>query len=361
MPITPLIRLSQAVIRNPLTATAAIFAPVFAKNEDRGYFRTALITTPIIFAAGTFVPRLFGGVQDIARSVGETRGLIQKAERWTRFEQPTFSDINTLFKTPGVTQNVIDRALSSYLVTERKSRDYIKEQKVLNKYFNRKFVITSDLISKADKGNLAALARVKEIEELQGGKGQLLSNAMHVARRSSLTPAEWAQETGEFPILNNEQLIQMFNTYEGRPKFRTVLKGRLRELVGKNSLNYSGTLSSTGVLPVSTINSTLVFGDTDPIFDAASMALRQQSPELIENLKIARERGFIRGDIDIEAAKDVVTGKIGKVLNVKVNRPGNTKQLEIPIVDPSTGQVRLFASKQVGVGNYVIGPDSTAL
>ena len=64
MPQFPIGKLSQYVIRNPYTTAAAIFTPFFAKNEDRGYFRTALITAPIVFATGAFVPKLFAGVRE---------------------------------------------------------------------------------------------------------------------------------------------------------------------------------------------------------------------------------------------------------------------------------------------------------
>ena len=155
----PISKLSQYVIRNPFTAASAVFAPLFAKNEDRGYFRTALITTPIIFATGGLAPRLFGGVREVAQGVAkvavDTANTLKKAEKWTRFEQTNFNDISNLLKS-GASQNTIERGLSSWLVNERRSRDFLKEEKTLNRYFNCRFIKTADLISKGAMGDLEA-------------------------------------------------------------------------------------------------------------------------------------------------------------------------------------------------------------
>lgn len=358
MPKFPLSSMAQYVIRNPFTTAAAVFTPIFAKNEDRGYFRTALVTTPIIFASGEIFPRLFGGVRDLGKASAETRNLLQKSEKWMRFEQTTFNDLNTLFKTPGVSSNTIDRALSSYLVSERRSRDFLKEQKVLSRYFNRRFVKTNDLIGKANMGDLDALARVAEIEQLQNTKGRLISNALHVSRRSSLTPLEWSEEpAGLLPDLSNEQMIEMFQKYEGRPEFVRNLKNRLRE-VGR--LNYGGALEVSPPTALETINTELAFG----FGDVAEQRLKAQAPGMYEALQTAQERGFIKNiEMQVEVAKDtsgkVLSGEVGRVFNVTVSRRQgeHLKQLVIPVVDPATGSVRL-GGNAIGVGNYVIGPDA---
>lgn len=358
MPKFPLTSLSKYVIRNPFTTAAAVFTPIFAQNEDRGYFRTALVTTPIIFASGEFVPKLFGGVRDLAKTAAETSSLLKKSEKWMRFEQTTFNDVNTLYKTPGASQNTIERALSSYLVNERRSRDFLKEQKVLNKYFNRRFVKTADLIGKAEMGDLEALARVQEIEQLQLSKGRLITNALHTARRSSLTPLEWANESsGALPDLDNAGMIEMFNQYQGRPEFVKTLKNRLRE-VGR--LNYSGSVDITKAAELETINTALEFG----FGDKAEMQLQRQAPGVYKNLQEAQKMGFVKDiNLQVEVAKDasgkVLSGEVGRIFNVSVTRRQgqHTRDLVIPIVDPATGSVRL-GGNAIGVGNYVIGPDA---
>lgn len=363
MPKFPISKLAQYAIRNPFTAAASVFAPIFAKNEDRGYFRTALITTPIVFAAGTTVPKLFGGVRDLGNAVLETRNVLQKAEKWTRFEQPNFHTMDALFKDSTVSQNTIERQLSSYLVSERRSRDFLKEQNQLSKYFNRRLVKTNDLISKAEMGNEKALARLAEIETLHATKGRLITNAMHVARRSSLTPLEWASEpSGVAPFVAggelNSWMASTFEAYKGRPEFIRTLRNRLR---GINKLSYRGTIEkSEGSVPLSTFNSTLQFVPEDeldmlPAGDKASLLLKEQAPEAYGYLQKAKERGNV-GRIDIEWADAVVGGDTGRILNVKINRTGNVKPLVIPIVDPITGQVRSNANA-IGVGRHVIGPD----
>ena len=352
----PISKLSQYVIRNPFTAASAVFAPLFAKNEDRGYFRTALITTPIIFATGGLAPRLFGGVREVAQGVAkvavDTANTLKKAEKWTRFEQTNFNDISNLLKS-GASQNTIERGLSSWLVNERRSRDFLKEEKTLNRYFNRRFIKTADLISKGAMGDLEALARINEIDQLHATKGRLITNAMHTARRSSLTPLEWSKEpSGVAPEVGsekmNEWLQAQYNEFKGRPDFVRTLKNRLREI---KNLNYSGTTDvAVSGLASSTIESTLDF----EFDDAAQAAFKHQAPGAFAELEKAQRRGFI-DKVTVEAEM-VTSGDIGKVLNVKVVRKGNIKPLTIPIVDPVSGQVRL-GPNAVGVGNYVIGPD----
>lgn len=350
MPKLPLNRLAQYVVRNPFTTAAAVFAPIFAKNEDRGYFRTALITSPVVFATGAFVPKMFGGVRDIGKGVDAVQTL-QKAERWTRYETPNINNLTSAFTNPGITTNTIEQQLSAYLITERRSRDFMKEQKTLDRYFKRRFVKTSELIGRANGGDLEALARIGEIDTLHATKGRLITNALHVARRSSLTPLEWAAEgSGALPDLTNEGMLSMYEQYKGRPEFVKTLKNRLREV---KRLNFEGVTQMAGAMPLpkATSSSSLEFG----FGDVSENQLKAQAPGMYRELQRAQKEGRIR-EITIESEK-VLTGETGRVLNVRVSRGKNLKELTIPVIDPATGQVRL-GGNAVGVGNYVIGPDA---
>lgn len=351
MPKLPIGKLAQYVVRNPFTTAAAVFAPIFAKNEDRGYFRTALITTPVVFATGAFVPKMFAGVRDIGKGAASAATL-QKAERWTRYETPNFNNLNTIFQDTSASGNQIERQLSAFLVSERRSRDFMKEQKTLDRYFKRRFVKTSGLIGRSQGGDLESLARIGEIDTLHATKGRLITNAMHVARRSSLTPLEWANESsGVLPNLSNEEMLQMFENYKGRPEFVKTLKNRLREV---KRLDYRGTLKTAEANVLAKVTSDL------PVMDAADFKLfgqKASAPQVFEHLKNAQKAGFIQ-DVTV-TSEGVVSGEIGRILNVKVNRKGHLKPLTIPVVDPTTGSVRL-GDNAVGVGNYVIGPDAQA-
>lgn len=356
--------MAQYVVKNPFTAAAAVFTPLFAKNEDRGYFRTALITTPVVFATGAVVPKLFGGVRDfgidVAREATGFRNVLQKAEKWTRYEQPNFNNLKTIFQDPSAGANTIERLTSAYLVAERRGhRDFLKEQRVLSKLFNRRFVKTNDLIGKADLGDLKSLSRIREITQLQETKGQLISNAMRISRRSSLTPTELAEESGmiERGVLSNEAMIEMFDKYSNRPEFVKTLRNRLREL---KKLEYGGTLlASENVAPgVKTSISSPIDFDFD---DWARNAISQYVPsETIQNLEMAQKQGKIQAvRIETELSDAVVSGKTGRVLNLRVTRREgkNLKELLIPVVDPVTGTVSMPGGRAAGVGDLVIGPD----
>ncbi len=345
--------MSQFVMRNPFTAAEAIFAPFFAKSEDRGYFRTAIITTPIVFATGAFVPKLFGGVRDLGSVAMEAKNLLQKSEKYTRFEQPNYNDLTTLFKDTSATSDIINRNLSAYLVTERRaSRDFLKEQKVLTKLFNRRFLVTADLIGKSDMGDLKAIQRIKEIDD----KSYLVTKALKSSRKASLTPGEWAREiqpTWEGPTakaMTNEEMVSMFDEYSSRPEFVKSLKNRLREI---RHQTYKGTLDiADGPPGTAGVPFPIEFDEVD---DSARAAFAKQAPEAYQNLEQAYKGGHVR-DVSI-LAEDVVDGKVGRVLSIKVSRSekGHLKDLTIPVMDPATGTVRL-GPNAIGVGDYVIDP-----
>ncbi len=320
MPKIPFSSMAQYVVRNPFTTAASIFTPFFAKNEDRGYFRTALITTPIIFATGAAVPKLFGGVRDFAIQSARTAtdaADILKMEKWQRHEQPIMANLKSLFQNPGKGPSAVDQATSAYLIAERRGhRDFLKEQRVLTKLFNRRFTKTTDLLAKSAAGELGAQLRIAEIERLQ--KGELLTNALHVARRSSLTPTEWAQGAlgEEAKILNQDEMLAMFNEYSSRPEFVKTLRNRLREL---NRLDYEGTLKSWGSVP-RTSATTRVPLDWDLAWnDPSRAAFEEQAPEAYKFFEQAKRAGRIRG-IELELSKDVVSGKTGRVLSISVER-----------------------------------------
>jgi hypothetical protein len=59
----PNFQFASWITRNPLTAgaagVAALAAPLFLKNDDRGYFKTASITTPLIGAGAIAGQQVF--------------------------------------------------------------------------------------------------------------------------------------------------------------------------------------------------------------------------------------------------------------------------------------------------------------
>lgn len=349
------------LVRKPLiaagTMAAAVSAPFFAKSEDRGYFRSALITTPIIFAASAYVPNVLSSPRKLAQAMVAGNQAINKIENNLNFTGISYGKLNALFKDPSTQGNTLDRALSAFLVTENKVRKYEKERKVLDKYFYRHFVKSEKLMSDiADSTNparqLEAIAKGQVIENLHDTKGRLISNAIHSARRSSLTPAEWAEEgANTLGILDNEQMISMYQKYKERDPFVRTLANRLRKV---NKLNDTGmSIASDSVIPSTTKMATL---DATGAFYPVEEALQNQRPEVMESLQTALGKGYVNR-VEV-TAETVTSGEIGRVLNVRVFRRGNTKGLVIPIVDPHTGSVRL--PNAVGVGNRVIGPDLNA-
>lgn len=352
--------MAQYVLRNPFTTAASVVAPLFAKDEDRGYFRTAAMTTPAILAVGAYAPGMFVGAKGLAED-------LKKAH--------TLQSMQAIFKHT-TAQNIVDQQVASAVISSGRNRNFIREQRELNKLFKGHFVVTEDLLTEVSqstgKRQLKALARLKRIQGIQSNKGRLLSLAMHSARRTSLSPSEWNSEAADlFPLdnfasgaatslpdLNNEQLIATFEKYETRPNFRTALKQRLREI---NRLEYSKTITSSisNASAPNIVPFKLDF-DTEWGLSEAEKAFKAQSPQVWENLRIAKSRGLILDpQFAAEVSKDVVSGKVGRVLSVSVTRRSNLGELSIPIVDRATGQVRLGKQfENVGVGTHIMGLNS---
>jgi hypothetical protein len=334
--------------------TAAVLAPFFARSEDRGYFRTALLTTPAIFAAGAFVPGMIPSTRTSARTLVD----MGKAIRF-RAKEAT---------------NIVDKRVADALVrSTRRARDLGQERRTLDKYLKRRFVKTQKLIDEAAGGNLLAQQQIAEIEAFQEANKTLLSNAFRSAKYSALTPEEWSKlaqdEMGLTGDLTNSQMLEMYQKYEGRDGFVRTLRQRLREIHpgNKNALKYKGPVSTTVLKSNSALNvetHTLNLAGYDPQFpdsvDVYTRTFREEHPQAFENLLSARRKGLIANP-DIHVARAVTSGETGRILNVKVVRTGNIKgELNISLVDKKTGQVRLGQSfEQIGVGNYVLGPNDS--
>lgn len=348
-------------IKTSSLIASSIFAPYAFKNEDRGYFRTALLTTPAIFAAGTFVPNMLPEAPAMARAAVGLRDAI-------RFKAKTAT-------------NIVDKQVSESLIqSTRRQRDLGREAKTLDKYFKRRFVSTPELVALAESGNSRAIKQLGEINALQSSNNVLLSNALQSARFSALSPSEWntlaidSGFEGDTSSLTNDQLLTMYEKYvdpsrdeNQRGRFIRTLRQRLREIHPhrkNNRLTYKGPVSTTALKINSAMNVETARMDFDEEFGLSKYekSFKDQFPTAYENLRSAKKRGLITDpEITAELSEKVTTGEVGRLLNVKVARRGNIKDvLSIPIVDTNTGQVRLGKQfEHIGVGNYILGPNES--
>lgn len=352
MPNFKMSSFGQLIVRHPYMTAAAAIAPIFTKSDDRGYFRTALLTTPAVIAAGTFLPNLIPS----KRTVGV---LFRDLTEAIRFKP----------KVPASNVPVVD-------VVAKKTRNLTLEANTLDKYIQRRFIKSKELIAKAAAGDARAIKQIAEIDAIQSSNATLLSNAMHSARFSSLSPSEWNDiaaewETNKTGILDNEQLWNMYKKYtdvtsrtpEQRGRFIRILRQRLHEIHpgNRNRLTYAGPAIGSS-LPsnraLTTVTNVMDF-DTEWGLDKAQMEFRKQFPEAWENLRIARGKGII-GNPEIVSEK-VTTGEVGRLLNIKIKHRGNIKgDLIVPIRDPITGKVYLGSQFEYGgVGIEVLGPSET--
>lgn len=350
---------ASLITKSPLiaagTMTAAVAAPFFARNEDRGYLRTALLTTPAVLATGLFAPSVIGSARDISSAMVRTKNIFRSGSQ-ANFSKINFQQLTAVINDPASTKSHIQKAMAEFLATEPKGIGNLEVQRNrLESYFYHNFVKSDKLLgnnkytSEAER-NLFMAVKSSLVDNLHEAKGRLLTNALHSARLSSLTPGEWAVESADYgKVLSNNEMIRMYEGFKGRDAFTKTLTNRLREVRRMNDTGRKITMDMPKAFKT-------ILLDADDAWGAVDKAFFQQRPTVMKNLQTALKKGYIQSaEITAEAVK---SGEIGRVLNVKIMRKGNIKPLVLHIVDPRTGQVRLDNAS--GVGNRIIDPSGVA-
>ena len=316
----------QIVARPWLAAgvgVSALLAPAFAQNDDRGYFKTALITTPVV-AGGAI-----SGFQ-VYNAFRENQGRVFNfSRRGSGIFAPTplhpspadLSRVSTISELENVASQFYQRRASQPF-------DFARHQTQASKMF--------DAVSK------------------QTGKDELLSNAFQNARLAALTPAEAADEAIHdiLPSLSSDQMARIIEGKEkGWERFRSDEK--FLNTLNAN-LAKAGKVKDAGgsILSEAKLSANLrmrgLSDDGGKAWDALVAARPEVAKALKGNLKQFKEVQLV--------SEDVLSGEVGRVLSVSFKKDvGNkTHEFEIPIIDPKTGKVYMGSKyAQEGVGRNI--------
>ena len=301
------------------TALASAAAPLFLKDEHRGYFRTALVTTPIVAAMGYAGPGLVTSASRTARS--GLRFVREMPFFFNKNLSVKYGDVRNFLESGGIDLGALNPAL----------KNWVDDAAI-------------DFFTPGDRGAPPIEHSMEKAEQIfnrlmpDEGKRTLLTYAVEGARMKAMSPVQLAgvDKIGPLAEMAESDLRGIINANRANPKFVQEFSRRLR---WAERLKDFGAIASPLETPATSIASV---GFTEG-FDL----LARQRPEVAEAIQASIRAGHVN-DATIIAEKSI-DGSIGQVLGVNIK--GHQGELKIPIFDPSTGTVRVGDEYQrLGVG-----------
>ena len=306
------------------TAFASATAPAFLKDENRGYFRTAVITTPIIAAMGLAGPGLVTSASRTARA-----GM-----QFAR-EMPMFFGANKATRYKDL-RNALERAGGDLGAINPIFRTWADNAAV-------------DFFSQVDRGGPPIEKSMEQAENLfhellgMSNKRDLLTYAVEGARQKISSPLDLTRVARGGPLagMAESELRGIVNANRANPKFVRELSSRL---------GWAKNLKDLG--PFANPFKLTMTGKTAKLDWLESYGqLHGQRPEVADAIQRAIRQGHVSSATVV--AEQVADGSVGRMLGV--NLSGRQGELYLPLFDPKTGAVSLEG--KVGVGRHIHTPE----
>lgn len=309
------------------TAFAAVAAPAFIKDENRGYFRSALITTPVIAAMGIAGPGLITSAS--RNTKGGLRFIREMPFFFGKNMAVSYKDIRNFVETGGLDLGVLNPAL----------RNWVDDSAV-------------DFFSQVDRGappiehSMESAMSIFNRLMPDTGKRTLLTYSVEGARQRAMSPVQLAGAASSniMGAMAESDLRGIVATHRDDPKFVQEFSRRLR---------WAERLKDTGPVPYPP---NIIGQSTIGLEFSEGLGLLQaQRPEVAEAIQAAIKKGTI--DSATIVAEQSTTGQIERLLGINVK--GKQGELALPIFEPTTGTVRLGEDYQrLGVGRGIITKQS---
>jgi len=317
-PITSLIQSHPGVAF--ASAFAAVAAPAFLKDENRGYLRTALVTTPVVAAMAFAGPGMMNAASRTTRS-----GL-----RFVREAGPFFFGKNLSVNYKDL-RNYVESGTVDLGALNPALRNWVDDSAV-------------DFFSQVDRG---APPIEHSMESAMGifnrlmpdeGKRTLLTYAVEGARLRAASPLQLANASHTSPMaaMAESDLRGIVAANRADPRFVKELSTRLRwaERLKDSGMAVSPLVSTKP----STVNLNL---------SEHMNRLVAQRPDVASALQTAMNKGSVESATLV--AEQTTSGEIGRLLGIHLKGPQG--ELQLPIFDPSTGKVSTGRDfQQTGVG-----------
>lgn len=399
---SPFERALSGVASRPLLAGAALAAPLFAKDEDRGYFQTALVTTPLIYGAAALVPNIPKTARQAAARAQTVARNVSQAIAGAELPVSSIADIRKM-ASEGAAPNHIDRALRNYMRSGRgpRLRDFEKEREAMGRVFRRHYTydekVYQDLKNEiADLESLKnseqipwnealgydkqlkplyrKLDRIEQVRELQKSKPTLLGKSLRGAVMDAFTPTDWASRTGlpELPS-TNQALIEVFEANQHKPEFIHSLRRRLRQVRQLNEPvrgDFAADIWSERKAQLGDLQGSLHLSeDVDFHFKGTSNTwwkdVSEEYKNTLRNLQDWQVAGTKYGESKrlLVVSEKVLSGETGSSLSrgravgfvariERQNAPAS--ELFIPLPDQTGEVVKNAHAGSKGVGRYIL-------
>ena len=316
------------------TAVAALVAPMFLSDENRGYFQTATLTTPIIAALGMAAPRLIPETGAAARSGW---GFIKSGYNYVkRTDNPFAYKELRGFTQSGIGSNTMTRVLSS--IVPGRELDFLANR-------------PGSIVKPFDD-------RIKDIRQIFGSMTSEtnweqnkwpLSYAFEKSRLQSLSPLQILNDPGRNLILQEPLSIEGMRT-QIESAISSKNEGFLGRLEGQ--MRFAGHIRDMG--PQAPAPALTGMAISPPPLDINM--LWEQRPELAAILE--SKQGLL--DNAKMVSYDLAHGKKLTQVILRKMVKGVEDELTIPIVDKASGAVHIGYSNRLAAARGVWQPTGPA-
>lgn len=309
------------------TAAAALLAPIFLSNDNRGYLQTAALTTPAITAFGMAAPTLIPGS---AAAIKAGWGFTKSAGKYLKETKNPFAykELRNFLDTGTVGSTTLEPVLSALLPGAEK-----------NFMADRAGIVTKDWATRVK--DVRRIFGSMTSEENLNANQWTLSYAYKRSQLRSMDPSGILTDPGSKLILENP--IPVEDMWAGINKaisekdeaFLSRFEGQMRYAGHMMDLGRQANRPNLAKLSVEPANLDFEL-------------LTRQRPELAEAL--SKNADLLRNAKMI--SQDLVSGK--KVTQLILERGEDS--LIIPVLDPTTGMVHVGFTNRLAAARNVWEP-----
>jgi hypothetical protein len=307
-------------------AVLGIAAPAIFSTDDRGYWRTSLLTSPVIAAGLSAAPGVWEGFK---QSHQDLRNFNAMRPFGNDFKYVTLADLRDLMESGHLSQSEVTAYASQISkLYHDMSIDYYGDL--------RPQAETSVADLQAAVGEMFSNVRDSQIENAETN----LSHAVFESELRAATPSDMLRGAPTDQMLTMEGVAASIENAKAFPQdqSRAFFENMKRRLTEMQRLHVGEEVNPAAHVAAASPQ-TAVRADT-----AAGRALLEGRGDIVTNLQAALDEGWI--------ARAEVIAEDGQAIGVRVAR--GDEGLSFGLVDTKTGKVRIGSDFQrVGAGRHV--------
>jgi hypothetical protein len=290
---------------------AALAAPLFVKNDDRGYAKSALLTTPVVGAAMLVAPDIFGFAETTYR---RGKGFAERNyERFRNFNKAVnpvdFSKMNQQYRSGGMSTATFNSNAKAFYADGmvRAPRNYAQEI-----------------------GHV-----IDQLDEVLGDKAKhfMLANVIYAADYRNMSAAELSVRQAEL-MVNTDEMRQyvLGKLNASNPEYIREMNfrlGQIRNMRDRGPGSFAPKLDADG-FPMGQV----ALGRRDWNNRYVRKQLLRQDKDLFSEIHKAIRSGKLNArDIELVSFDHPFDKTINKIVGLNINRKGE-RGLQIGVVQP---------------------------